>query len=157
MWLVAFWPRRAAGPRIGEDRNLPVDGRTYYGSPTVRWFSYPDGDLLARLVIDGRTGICEVGPAGLEYLAASPNPFRVRTVISLPASRIQGAEEPRIRVYDASGRCVKNLRAYGVGRETYSVLWDGTDDSGRRLGAGTYFIKMGSESGSGLARVTMLR
>jgi len=145
LWLVAFWPRRAAGPRIGEDRDLPIDGRSYYGSPTVRWFSCPDGDLLARLLIDGRTGVSELELAGIDLPGAHPNPFRSHTAVRLAA-----AGRGDVAVYDAGGREVRRLLAVDG-----TAIWDGRDASGRLLPAGTYFIESTIISGRRVVQVLL--
>ncbi len=153
LWLVAFWPRRAAGPVIGEDRSRPVDGRSYYGSPTVRWFSYSDGDLLARLRIDGRTGIGETAPSRAVPFSVCPNPFRTKTVVSMPATAPGLAS---ITVLDVGGRVVRTL-AVSPGRPVSgSVSWDGTDGAGRPLRAGTYIVCVKTATGPLLARVVLL-
>lgn len=46
----------------------------------------------------------------------------------------------RLRVYDAEGRCIATLRNNNpMGRETL-VVWDGTDDAGRRARIGCYVV-----------------
>jgi hypothetical protein len=134
LWLVAFWPRRATGPRIGEDRDAPIDGRTYFGSPTVRWFPYADGDILARLRIDGRTGISELGVFDLPRLVVGPNPFSRTTVLCLKGRVTPGL---LLQIRDATGRRVRELRLSEAG----NAVWDGRDQGGRRLPAGAYFIE----------------
>lgn len=70
-------------------------------------------------------------------LSANPNPFRSRTVVSL---RVDAAPPDRIGVFDATGRLVRSLPAAGP-PEPGSVAWDGTDDAGRRLAPGVYYIR----------------
>lgn len=79
-------------------------------------------------------------PARRPTLSCSPNPFRVAT--SIRASAPTG-----VSVFDASGRAVRTLRAGPEG-----AVWDGRDDSGRRLPEGTYILRAGSEQ----ARVVLL-
>jgi len=135
LWLLAFWQQRATSPRIGEDRDPPIDGRSYFGSPTVRWFAYASGDLLARLRIDGRTGISELEPVGLPpRLVVSPNPFS-RTTTLCVTSRAESRSSLLIR--DATGRRVRELQPEETGR----AVWDGRDGNGRLLPAGVYFVE----------------
>ena len=105
LWLVAFWQARATGPQMGEDREAPIDRRTYFGSPTVRWFAYNSGDVMARLRIDGQTGVSEVTPTGLTRLEVTPNPFRHTAMVSLRHGSTRSLE-----VRDATGRHVRELR-----------------------------------------------
>lgn len=149
VWLVAFWQQRATEPRIGEDADAPIDHRTYFGSPTVRWFVYNSGDLLARLRIDGQTGISELGSVGLPRLVVSPNPFRRTTTVCLgdwTASRL-------LQIRDATGRRVRDLRL----SESGNAIWDGRDQAGRRLPAGAYFIEARTGAGRQVVQVLLTR
>jgi hypothetical protein len=138
VWLVAFWQARATGPQMGEDRDAPIDRRSYFGSPTVRWFAYNSGDVMARLRIDGQVGIREVTPTGLTRLEVIPNPFRRTAMVFLRHGSTRS-----LQVRDATGRRVRELRP----SESGSAVWDGRDQDGRRLPAGAYFVeaRMGSE------------
>jgi hypothetical protein len=143
IWLVAFWPRRATGPAIGEDRDRPIDGRSYYGSPTVRWIAYAGGDLLMRLEIDGRTGIAEAGPSGTHRgIFAGPNP--ARGTISL------AGETAEFRVFDVNGRLVRRLAA-----EQGRAAWDGRDETGNRVKAGAYFVRARIDASSRCVKVLL--
>jgi hypothetical protein len=133
LWLVAFWQARATGPQIGEDRETPIDRRSYFGSPTVRWFAYNSGDVMARLRIDGRVGIAEIKPVGLPRLEVTPNPFRRTAMVCLG----YGTSRGDLQIRDATGRCVRDLRL----SESGNSIWDGRDQDGRRLPAGAYFIE----------------
>jgi len=66
-----------------------------------------------------------------------PNPTRGMTsvsyVLALPG-RVQ------LAVHDVSGRLVRTLVDGERRAGTETVAWDGTDDSGRRLGPGVYFV-----------------
>ena len=128
VWLVAFWYRGATGPTIGEDRSLPVDGRTSFGSPTVGWLPYSTGDVLVRLRVDGRSGIEDLPPQAGVTVAAGPNPFRGSTTL-----RCAGAAS--LQVHDVAGRVVRVLNPSARGL----AVWDGRDFDGHRLPAGAYF------------------
>ena len=150
VWLVAFWQKQATGPRIGEDVDAPVDRRSYFGSPTVRWFAYNSGDVMARLVIDGQVGISEVEPVGLTRLAASPNPFSRATMLCLKGwARSQSV----LQVRDIAGRRVRELRLSEAG----SAVWDGRGQDGRRLPAGAYFIEARAGTERRVVQVLMTR
>jgi len=150
VWLLAFWPARSTGPRIGEDRSVPVDSRSYFGSPTVRWYAYSGGDVMARLLIDGRTGIAELGRIDLPRLTVSPNPFSRATVVCL-----KGLMPPRstLQILDVTGRRVRELCLPDVGAAT----WDGRDQNGRRLPAGAYFIEARTGTARQVVQVLLTR
>ncbi|MEO0225632.1 MAG: FG-GAP-like repeat-containing protein [candidate division WOR-3 bacterium] len=83
------------------------------------------------------TGIEEVAGvrrAGLK-LEIIPNPFSRRTQIKFDASGTES--EFSLKIYDISGRVVKDFNNRQSG-----IIWDGADDRGRKLPAGTYFIEI---------------
>lgn len=71
-------------------------------------------------------------------LSARPNPFRDRTVIAFPGPA-SPASHSVVLIHDAAGRTVRVLRT------TSPLNWNGTDDEGRRLPPGIYFVSLGSE------------
>jgi hypothetical protein len=84
----------------------------------------------------------------------APNPTRGTTTVSYSlaqAGRIQ------LGVYDVSGRLVRQLvdgeRCAGTG----TVVWNGTDESGARLGAGVYFVRLAGRGCRETRRVILLR
>jgi hypothetical protein len=85
-------------------------------------------------------------------LACSPNPFSASTRISL-TSGVSGSGVPSLRVFDVQGRLVKRLTA---SRESY-VVWDGTDDSGRPLPSGPYFVRREDAGEHAIARIILQR
>jgi len=143
LWLVAFWPRSALGPKIGEDRDLPIIGRSWFGSPTVRWFSYSAGDLLMRLKVDGRSAVAEPGPTRAERALACPNPFRRTTMVRFSAGPASGSGV--FRVFDAVGSLIRSLPVSAGER---SAVWDGRDDAGRPVPAGVYVLRSTGEAGA---------
>jgi flagellar hook assembly protein FlgD len=52
---------------------------------------------------------------------------------------LAGDPQVKVAIYDAAGRLVRSLSGSGGERR---LSWDGTDNGGRRLPAGTYFCKM---------------
>ena len=58
----------------------------------------------------------------------------------------------RVGVYDAQGRFIRTL-ADGVTAGSHTLSWDGRDASGRRVGAGIFFVRA---SAGGVTRVQRL-
>ncbi len=85
-----------------------------------------------------------------------PNPFMRRSQI-----RYQLATHARVllRVYDISGRLVKNLISEDVIHEPghYTVYWDGTDDIGRKVSAGVYFVRFEAEDFKSMKKAVLLK
>ncbi|MFN0151739.1 MAG: FlgD immunoglobulin-like domain containing protein [bacterium] len=83
-------------------------------------------------------------------LAVSPNPapdgiarIRFRASADLP--------ETNLSIYDTTGRLVKAVAHGAMPAGVHDAAWDGRDDSGRPVAAGTYFMRL---SWGGLARAT---
>lgn len=92
-------------------------------------------------------------------LVIYPNPFRKSTVISYSSSVIndqlllrpresqdRGAmtndlQYPVLRIYDATGRLVKQFD-YPTIRQSNHVIWNGDNQSGQKLPAGVYFVRL---------------
>ncbi|HEX7320601.1 MAG TPA: C25 family cysteine peptidase [bacterium] len=93
--------------------------------------------------LNGLVGVAEQnGSMLVTSLALSPNPFFGKTVIKYVVSSKEQNGNPSLRIFDASGRLVKSFEL----PTTYSVLptdviWDGSDDIGRRVPAGVYFVR----------------
>ena len=71
--------------------------------------------------------------------AASPNPFRASTAIPYALASDSSVE---FEIHDVSGRLVRRYDASRPGVGRHSVLWDGRDEAGRAVAAGTYFVRM---------------
>ena len=101
------------------------------------------GWYIDDVAFDVQTGSVGVGPdaaappAGL--VAASPNPFADGTSLAftLPASA-----SVSLRVFDASGRLVREVAAARLEAGAHAVRWDGRDASGRAAASGTYFATL---------------
>ncbi len=109
-------------------------------------WGWGDYSCLAKASI---VGIAEENDSGLDNqvfsLRVSPNPFCQATNIKFQApnskSQTNSNNQNSIRIYDISGKVIKNLSlptAYSL--VPTSVVWDGTDESGKRVPAGIYFV-----------------
>jgi hypothetical protein len=78
-------------------------------------------------------------PAVFRVDPAFPNPFNPSTTIrfALPA-----AARASVRIYDAGGRLVRTLVDGDLGAAVHTVVWQGDDDAGRRVGSGVYFYRV---------------
>jgi len=89
-------------------------------------------------------------------LTVSPNPFKQTTDIQMQDVRSM-KQDFSLRIYDVSGRIVKSFNLIspaslreagraGVLPLASIMYWDGTDNSGFRLPAGVYFVRLENES-----------
>ena len=81
-------------------------------------------------------------------LNVSPNPFRQLTNINYGME--QSAERIEINIYDSGGRLVRSLYPESP------VLWNGTDNQGKRLPAGVYFVELNSSDQTIKQKIVML-
>jgi len=78
-------------------------------------------------------------PTGFRLAQNYPNPFNPETKISYELST---ASPITLEVYDLLGKKVKTLVDQRQGPGTYTVRWDGRDDSGERLASGVYLYTL---------------
>ncbi len=101
----------------------------------------------------GTTGISEHNPLfPLSLDQNRPNPFTPGTTI---AFRLPRAGEVILEVIDVGGRRVQTLASGPLGEGEHTYVWDGTDQSGRRVAAGTYFYRLRGD-GEELSRKMVL-
>ena len=93
---------------------------------------------------EGATGVREAQWSGGHVLKTRldrpmPNPARTRVAIRYSL----GSQcQTFLQVHDLTGRVVKTLCASSQKRGAYSVTWNGTDDHGRSLAHGVYFVRL---------------
>jgi hypothetical protein len=84
---------------------------------------------------------------------ASPNPSHGVTMLRLETN---GAGEQNLEVLDVMGRTVRHLAGGSVGAGVRTVVWDGTNDQGARVGAGVYLARVRMGARSAQSRIAML-
>ena len=112
--------------------------------------------LLGRKLFVVFQGTPLVGVAeevdALRIEVTGPNPFCSGTLVSYS---VPNPCEAAIRVYDVTGKVVRNLHS-GELSGSGSVYWDGTDDAGAELAGGLYFIRIASPGFTKTAKVALL-
>ncbi|MEO0005433.1 MAG: FlgD immunoglobulin-like domain containing protein [candidate division WOR-3 bacterium] len=83
-----------------------------------------------------------------------PNPFTLRTVIRYGLPKECQVE---LGVYNPSGVLVRRLQAGTQKPGFYTVIWDGTDDEGRRVGKGVYLYKLETNEFKSAKKIIKLR
>jgi hypothetical protein len=84
----------------------------------------------------------------------SPNPFAEQTRISY---QLGHAGQVCLRVYNAAGQLIKTLVDSNQEPGSYSVIWTGRDDRGRRVSNGIYFYHMKFEDANIFKKMITLR
>ncbi|MCE5270904.1 T9SS type A sorting domain-containing protein [bacterium] len=100
----------------------------------------PDEEAAFRLALYGAGAPASL-PKAFALKQNVPNPFNPSTVISydIPEGKNVRVE---LRVFNLRGQLVRNLVSEQRDPGTYSVFWDGRDDSGRGVGSGVYFYRI---------------
>lgn len=94
-------------------------------------------------------------PVGNVLAQNSPNPFNPGTLIAYTSG---GAGRVQIRIYDVTGRCVRQLLDAVEPRGRHSVRWDGTTDKGGAVGSGVYFFRVTYPDGTQQSKkMTLMR
>ncbi|HDS74728.1 MAG TPA: hypothetical protein ENN56_04225 [Firmicutes bacterium] len=84
----------------------------------------------------------------------APNPFNPSTTIpfSLP---VPGHTE--LAVYAATGQLVRTLIDTDMRSGEHAVIWDGRDNSGRPAASGVYLVRLASDAGHDVRRISLIR
>jgi len=126
----------AAGASLGELRAAAEAGMSEYDM-------YLDtGDDYAVL------------PSALRLEQNYPNPFNPQTTIRFA---VTSAQNVVLVVYNILGRRIRALHDGHVSAGVHSVVWDGTDDSGRGVASGVYFYRLITSSETRARKMVFLK
>jgi hypothetical protein len=87
-------------------------------------------------------------------LRAAPNPFNPATVLRFALAR---AGRARLALYDSRGLRVRTLVDEELAEGAQAVRWDGRDDAGRAVAAGTYVARLRTDDGTGTEVLTLVK
>ncbi|MFN2370158.1 MAG: FG-GAP-like repeat-containing protein, partial [Candidatus Krumholzibacteriia bacterium] len=154
---------------LGAGGRAQVAGPAHFGcgseavADEVR-ITWPDGTVDVRTGVPTGQGLLvvwgEAAPAGVAdrtpfaVLAAWPNPFNPRTELAFTLER---AASVSLVVHDSAGRIVRTLMAGPRTSGPHTVAWEGTDDAGRAVPSGVYFVQLRAAGQAEVRKVTLLR
>jgi hypothetical protein len=121
------------------DTMMDITGHSYdYYHVTATDFAGNEGEA-SSLETDYAHIVPDELPTAYALAPSEPNPFRIRTLVAFDLPR---PGPVRLAIYDARGRLVRTLtdKVWSAGR--HSLDWRGYDEAGRRVGPGTYFIRI---------------
>ena len=96
--------------------------------------------------------------AGGVYLHPNtPNPFNPSTGIAFEIAQRDEPVHVLLAVYDLRGRLVKTLLDTELAGGIYSLVWDGRDNSGRKMSSGVYFLRLRAGAESMIRKMILLK
>ncbi len=110
------------------------------------WYSYKG------LMLDTKSETAI--PDGFALAQNYPNPFNPNTTIDF--SLTEGTNV-MLTVYDLSGKLIKEMVNSPMQIGKYSILWDGTDNNGSKVGAGVYLYKLQTENFTESKKMILLK
>ena len=78
-------------------------------------------------------------PEQFDLLQNYPNPFNPSTVINYQLSM---NSQVNLSIYNLAGQLVRTLAQGQQSAGTHSLVWDATDDAGRRVPSGVYVYRL---------------
>lgn len=94
-----------------------------------------------RIALYGQGGAKSSLPKAFALNQNAPNPFNPATAISYSVP--DGASlAVNLTVFDIRGKLVRTLVSEVKNAGTYTVFWDGTNESGTKVSSGVYFYRM---------------
>jgi len=159
---AAFHVYRAASSRATERL---TQGGPLVGGPD---FEYFDESAEPGVTYAYRLGVIENGTETLtgwvegtrggpyRFTLGRPRPNPARGQCEIPFT-LEQRSPVRARIFDLTGRLVREIRAGSLGAGPNSVHWDGRDERGRDAPAGVYFATVRAGADEARSRLTLLR
>jgi len=85
---------------------------------------------------------------------ASPNPFNPETAVIYT---LKNAGRVTVRIYSLEGRLVRTLVDGTSSAGSHEVRWNGTDNQGRSVPSGMYFVKTESGADRSVVKLSLLK
>ncbi len=93
-------------------------------------------------------------PAVSKVESVFPNPFNPQTTVRLAMARAGAAT---VQVFDPRGRRVRTLVEGRLEAGRHDLVWDGTDDAGRAVSSGVYFVRAVHRDGVDRHRISLVK
>jgi hypothetical protein len=139
--------RNCSGEPCSSDSACIVGGTSNLYGPMLTWFAQGGTPFTKWIYPCINTGVeppvSNVGMVNHLY-QSRPNPFNTRATIRFSMAS-QG--QVNLAVFDVSGRLVKTLMDGQAQAGENSVVWDGTDSKGNRVGGGVFWVQMTTHDG----------
>jgi hypothetical protein len=94
----------------------------------------------AVLTIDVPSSAPSTLPTHFVVHAPTPNPFNPQ--VSLRFDLPRQTDLASLDIFDVAGRRVRSISSISLSPGSHEFVWDGTDESGRRVSTGTYLARL---------------
>jgi hypothetical protein len=126
---------------------LTIKGRLYNGlqfegSDTVEIFHSRNGKDGGRNVV---------------FPVLKPNPFTNKITFEIPVELTTGSEMPVIKIYNLAGQVIRKLTNLSQDASLFRASWDGKDENGLKVAAGTYLYRLTSGGRAVSGKILFLR
>jgi len=131
------WIFGGAGTDCVNDVAVNSDG-SYVLVGNTTSFGQGMTDIWLIKMAQDTLGVCESKgrTAAIFNLDVIPNPFRDRAVFRIPGIA-HSVKRIELNIYDVSGRLVNS---FAIRNTPFAIRWSGTDQNGRTVPAGVYFL-----------------
>jgi uncharacterized delta-60 repeat protein len=154
VWTTAFrqgedgWDAYPYGVAVDTAGDIIVTGFEHDGS-TFNWVTvkYTEGSGIEEEIACAGAEICEL-------YEPFPNPFVSQTRVGYLCAN---PRDMRINIFDVDGRLVRNLFDQNTLAGTMTLVWNGSDDSGRKLPSGVYFVRLETANCSITKKIVKLK
>ena len=138
-------------------------GKAIYYFDSYQWIELPttfqEGYISAQT---DQLGIYKLGEAInslqiTKIIGNYPNPFNPETKINFDIAAVDNNKQVKINVYNIKGQLVKTLLNENLACGSFSVTWNGKNNSNRPVSTGVYFFRMQINSKSYSQKMLLLK
>lgn len=100
-------------------------------------------------------------PSNLDDVVAYPNPLEIEEAVDGQMKFINLTQGSKVKIFTLSGDLVRELKdpeilPYGQGNY-YGLLWDGTNEDGKRVASGVYFAVVKDDDHKKIIKISVLK
>ena len=117
-------------------------------------------DFIGLVRVDDLGGVStsvenvESEPKPLTPISTFPNPFNPSTTISFSLPESGHAS---LTVYNLSGQKIRTLIDEPMSLGNHTIVWDGTDDTGRSVAAGIYLFRLTATGTAAMGKMVLVK
>jgi predicted lipoprotein with Yx(FWY)xxD motif len=129
------------------------------GGAIITWMDDRSGnsDIYAlRIDANGSTGVTasDAPAVPIELQQNYPNPFNPTTTV---AYSVPERCNVALKIYDVSGKCVARLVDKEQEKGSYTVAWNGKDETGNSMASGIYLYRLSAGNQTIAKKMVLLR